>query len=150
MKRAIFAVLAVALVAGSSGCCCFERLFCCGGGGCCGYGHEGPCEGGCGSGCGGSGCSDCGMAGGTVTEGGYAGGGGPYAPTPHGRGYGGPGAVASAKHPAAGHPLVHQRRNAGGQYEFAAGPPTGGVTYPYYTNRGPRDFLARNPRSIGP
>jgi hypothetical protein len=54
------------------------------------------------------------------------------------------------RHPAGGHPHVRQRRNAGGEYEFAAGPPTGGVTYPYYTNRGPRDFLARNPRSIGP
>jgi len=31
-----------------------------------------------------------------------------------------------------------------------AGPPTGGVTYPYYTTRGPRDYLARNPRGIGP
>jgi len=30
------------------------------------------------------------------------------------------------------------------------GPATGAVTYPYYTLRGPRDFLARNPRSIGP
>jgi hypothetical protein len=45
---------------------------------------------------------------------------------------------------------VRQRRDSGGEYEFAAGPPTGGVSYPYYTNRGPRDFLARNPRSIGP
>jgi hypothetical protein len=24
------------------------------------------------------------------------------------------------------------------------------VAYPYYSNRGPRDYLARNPRSIGP
>jgi len=31
-----------------------------------------------------------------------------------------------------------------------AGPPTGGVTYPYYTTRGPRDYLARSPRGIGP
>ena len=31
-----------------------------------------------------------------------------------------------------------------------AGPPAAAVTYPYYTTRGPRDFLARNPRSIGP
>jgi hypothetical protein len=31
-----------------------------------------------------------------------------------------------------------------------AGPPSAGVTYPYYTTRGPRDFLAKNPRSIGP
>lgn len=30
------------------------------------------------------------------------------------------------------------------------GPPTGAVTYPYYTTRGPRDFLAKNPKSIGP
>lgn len=34
--------------------------------------------------------------------------------------------------------------------EVAPGPPTGTVTYPYYTTRGPRDFLAKNPRSIGP
>ena len=33
---------------------------------------------------------------------------------------------------------------------YAGGPPTGQVTYPYYTNRGPRDFLAENPRGIGP
>ncbi len=31
-----------------------------------------------------------------------------------------------------------------------AGPPTGAVAYPYYTTRGPRDFLADNPPSIGP
>ncbi len=36
------------------------------------------------------------------------------------------------------------------QYADDAGPPSGQVTYPYYTNRGPRDFLARNPNSIGP
>ncbi len=29
-------------------------------------------------------------------------------------------------------------------------PPSGAVTYPYYTTRGPRDFLAKAPRSIGP
>lgn len=31
-----------------------------------------------------------------------------------------------------------------------AGPPTGAVTYPYYTTRGPRDFLANNPPGVGP
>jgi hypothetical protein len=31
-----------------------------------------------------------------------------------------------------------------------AGPPVGTVAYPYYTLRGPRDFLASNPPSIGP
>jgi hypothetical protein len=30
------------------------------------------------------------------------------------------------------------------------GPLTGAVAYPYYSLRGPRDFLARNPASIGP
>ena len=30
------------------------------------------------------------------------------------------------------------------------GPPTPTVAYPYYTTRGPRDFLSSNPRGIGP
>lgn len=30
------------------------------------------------------------------------------------------------------------------------GPPTAAVTYPYYTVRGPRDFLQSEPSSIGP
>jgi hypothetical protein len=33
---------------------------------------------------------------------------------------------------------------------MAGGPTTAQVTYPYYTTRGPRDFLAENPRGIGP
>ena len=33
---------------------------------------------------------------------------------------------------------------------FNAGPPTGQVAYPYYTVRGPRDFLQNNPTRIGP
>ena len=33
---------------------------------------------------------------------------------------------------------------------FAPGPPSAAITYPYYTVRGPRDFLAANPSSIGP
>jgi hypothetical protein len=33
---------------------------------------------------------------------------------------------------------------------FVAGPPVGTVVYPYYTVRGPRDFLAKDPPSIGP
>jgi hypothetical protein len=31
-----------------------------------------------------------------------------------------------------------------------AGPPVGQITYPYYTTRGPRDYFARSPSSIGP
>jgi len=41
----------------------------------------------------------------------------------------------------------------GGYPEYPAfnpGPPTGQVAYPYYTVRGPRDFLQSNPPSIGP
>ncbi len=30
-----------------------------------------------------------------------------------------------------------------------SGPPTAAVAYPYYTIRGPRDFLANDPPSIG-
>ena len=33
---------------------------------------------------------------------------------------------------------------------YPQGPQTGQVTYPYYTTRGPRDFLAKDPASIGP
>ncbi|MBN1396045.1 MAG: hypothetical protein JW959_13565 [Pirellulales bacterium] len=42
-------------------------------------------------------------------------------------------------------------RGCHGCEEYAApGPATGAVAYPYYTIRGPRDFLADNPPSIGP
>jgi hypothetical protein len=37
----------------------------------------------------------------------------------------------------------------GRQSPMVAGPPTAGVAYPYYTVRGPRDFLQDNPPSIG-
>jgi hypothetical protein len=130
MKSAIFVLLAVTMAAGSSGCCCLDRLFCGGCRGSCGYGHEGPACDSCG-GMGGGGCSDC-----TASAGPAAG--------------RGPSQAIARRRPAAGHPLVHQRRDADGEYEFAAGPPTGATTYPYYTNRGPRDFLAKNPQSIGP
>ncbi|HLA84681.1 MAG TPA: hypothetical protein VJL29_07800 [Thermoguttaceae bacterium] len=30
------------------------------------------------------------------------------------------------------------------------GPPTGAVSYPYYTVRGPRDFLMKSPSPLGP
>ncbi|HYO25427.1 MAG TPA: hypothetical protein VEQ85_10825 [Lacipirellulaceae bacterium] len=33
---------------------------------------------------------------------------------------------------------------------FNQGPPVGQTAYPYYTTRGPRDFLRDNPPSIGP
>jgi len=77
MKSAMFALVAAAMIVGSSGCCSLNP-FCKGGG------DEA------------AGCAACG---------------------------------------------------AGGQ--FQPGPPTAQVAYPYYTTRGPRDFLARNPRSVG-
>lgn len=39
---------------------------------------------------------------------------------------------------------------ANGAGGYPGGPPSGQVAYPYYTTRGPRDFLAKNPPSIGP
>jgi hypothetical protein len=35
-------------------------------------------------------------------------------------------------------------------YHGTPGPASGTITYPYYTTRGPRDFLVNNPPSIGP
>lgn len=35
-------------------------------------------------------------------------------------------------------------------YNFNPGPPSAQTAYPYYTTRGPRDFLNPNPPSIGP
>jgi hypothetical protein len=45
-----------------------------------------------------------------------------------------------------------QHRNRGGQEAAAPapGPTSAAVAYPYYNLRGPRDFLERNPQSIGP
>jgi hypothetical protein len=52
------------------------------------------------------------------------------------------------------HHLTPDEKAALGASDYGAigpaGPPTGAVAYPYYTTRGPRDFLAKNPPSIGP
>jgi hypothetical protein len=43
--------------------------------------------------------------------------------------------------------------HGGGYPEYPAfnpGPPSGQVAYPYYTTRGPRDFLMAHPPTIGP
>ena len=149
MRRAIFALLAVAIVGSSSGCCCLDRLFCWGCRGPCAYGNEGPC-GACGYGNGGCGCSDCGYSGNSVSG---ANQGRQYAGQGQGQGQGQMITQAQQyanQRPANGHPLVRQRRDSDDDYEYAAGPPSGSTTYPYYTTRGPRDFLARNPQSIGP
>ncbi len=50
-----------------------------------------------------------------------------------------------------GHGGGHGMGNGGGicNRNQISGPPTAAVAYPYYTVRGPRDFLANNPPSIG-
>ena len=41
--------------------------------------------------------------------------------------------------------------NSGDQnYNFNPGPPVAQTAYPYYTVRGPRDFLLDNPPPLGP
>ena len=40
-------------------------------------------------------------------------------------------------------------RHAGAEEMGPVGPPTPQYTYPYYTTRGPRDFLLNNPPPIG-
>lgn len=48
-------------------------------------------------------------------------------------------------HRTPGYPHHHHHR----EYVGPQGPPTAQVAYPYYTTRGPRDFLQDNPPSIG-
>ena len=62
----------------------------------------------------------------------------------HGLGHhgGGGSGVADGRHVNYGH---HFTRN----YDGPPGPATAQVGYPYYTTRGPRDFLTANPPSIG-
>lgn len=46
--------------------------------------------------------------------------------------------------------LGHRAGQAVAAQPFQPGPPAAQVAYPYYTHRGPRDFLLNNPPSIGP
>jgi hypothetical protein len=45
--------------------------------------------------------------------------------------------------------LGHRARGQVQGQPFTPGPPTGQVGYPYYTHKGPRDFLLDDPPSIG-
>ena len=75
-------------------------------------------------------------------------------PMMDGHGGGGCNCGHASHAPRGGHQVakrMHPRRaDMEAQAAYNPGPPSAQVTYPYYTNRGPRDFLARNPRSIGP
>jgi hypothetical protein len=93
---------------------------------CCGCGGCG--DGGCGNG---GGCGGCGNGGCGCGPCAYGCGGGPM----YGSGCcAGPGCCASGDQ----------------HYTFNPGPPVGQTAYPYYTTRGPRDFLEKNPAPIGP
>jgi len=146
MKRACLMLVVVAVLAGLSGCCTPA--------GQCGTGLiNGSCAmcpencGSCGTGCGttcGTACDTLdGVACANISGGPCRGRGGQayatsigvdpgFNPCPPTLGLG------------SGHGLC-SRRNC-----FTPGPPSGSITYPYYTTRGPRDFLAANPRTIGP
>jgi len=141
MKRTYGLLLAMSVISMASGCSLIDRLFLLNADGPYSHRHGGRCEGGacengaCGPGgcesgtCGPEGCNDC--ADGTCR------------PRHVGR-YGG-----LAKH----HLSPEERAAlAGSDYGATtpAGPPSGTVAYPYYTTRGPRDFLAKCPPSIGP
>ncbi len=52
--------------------------------------------------------------------------------------------------PAPGCPICCCGASGDQNYNFQPGPPVAQTAYPYYTLRGPRDFLLANPPSIGP
>lgn len=127
MKRGLLTLLAVALAAGMAGCCgphsgCLTSWL----PGSCSNCPEtgGGCTGEYGS-CGSAGCGQCGE-GNPGVSGLFGADSGGYA------GCGGQGCRVPCR------------------AAFTPGPPTAAVTYPYYTVRGPRDFLAANPPGIGP
>lgn len=137
MKRMLLALSAITLLAGLNGCCwprCPGIPGCILGGGrnclskC--EGCDSACAVGC-DGCGDAGCEACGEAGYETC------------------GEAGCGICGGLKAGLSG--LLGCFRCGGhGEEAFTPGPPTGAITYPYYTNRGARDFLAESPPSIGP
>ena len=149
LSRAFGLVVVTAVIATSSGCSIIDRLFLLNTDG--PHGHHaaqggGPCQDGqCQDGQRGpEGCPD-----GTCPPGACQSGncqeceGGACHPRHVGR-YGG----------LAKHHLTPEEKAALASADYGAtqpaGPPTGAVAYPYYTTRGPRDFLATCPPSIGP
>ena len=149
--RLLGLAVAVVVTAMSTGCSIVDRLFLlnadgpyanaagqaggcrdCETGGCryCETGDCQDCETGCPDGrCGVGGCRDCAHG---------------ACHAPHTGRYGG-----LAKHHLSGEEkAMLQASNYGAV--TPAGPPTGAVAYPYYTTRGPRDFLAKCPPSVGP
>ena len=157
MRPAIFAALTCALI-GASGCH-LHGNGCGNGSGKGGCGHGGACQSG--------GCGSCGSGGhclpggnglfgqkqggcGTDQAWGHSGAGpdncghgenlagwSQHDTTPNRTG------VLSSHHHGNGHVLSHDN------YQPPPPQSAGAVAYPYYTTRGPRDFLSNNPRGIG-
>ena len=145
MHRAFVLAALTTLAVGSTGCSIIDRLFLLNTDG--PYGHhahqgscrEGACEpGACEDGQCGPACRDGACQGAAC----HAGPG--FSKGPHVGRYGG----------LAKHHLSEAEKAALEASDYAAvtpaGPPSGAVAYPYYTTRGPRDFLAKCPPSIGP
>jgi hypothetical protein len=131
MRNTLFALVAAVCVAATSGCCGNHW-----------WGHSNSnCNN---SGCGcDQGCGYCGANCGACGPGGCP---GTY-PSPGGCGCG------CVSHNSDCSPVpdcADDRAAVNSQLGGPAGPPTAQVTYPYYTVRGPRDFFANNPSSIGP
>jgi len=133
MTRALFALLALSALGLCTGC----RI----GQGLAHHGHHGPaCPDGCGHGCPDGACGH--PHGHCDGDDGHS---DPF--EPFHLGHQGP--------PQRGGVLSFLGRAGGGggppaNAQPAPGPSAGAVSYPYYTTRGPRDFLAADPRGIGP
>jgi hypothetical protein len=150
MTRTLILAAVAAVAVGSSGCSIIDRLFLLNTDG--PYGHHaghGACQdGACRDGaCGPGGCED-GQCGPPCEDGRC----GPA--SHHGAGLFGKGPHVGRYGGLAKHHLSDAEKAALEASDYGAvtpaGPPTGAVAYPYYTTRGPRDFLAKCPPSIGP
>jgi len=145
MTRALFVLLAVAGMVGLTGCASTQKK--CGSLGCgadCASGcaaSTSTCGGGCSGGCGSCGCDSCNI---------FSGGCGVQCCSTQcggGCGQSGCGMVGGGGFLGGG---SRTPRGWDGQRALVSGPATASVTYPYYTVRGPRDFLTLDNRPIGP
>lgn len=134
MTRALFALLAVAGMIGLTGCASTQKK--CGSLGCSAGCASGCATSTCGCGCG---CDSCNI---------FSGGCGVQCCSTQRGGCGHPGCGMRGGGFLGGGSLTP--RGWDGQRALVSGPATGSVTYPYYTVRGPRDFLTLDNRPIGP
>jgi len=153
MNRLILIASAAFLLASTTGCLHHNTRGGCKSGNCgnmCSTGNCGKGSGGLLGKLGSGGCSTCGIGAGRNgcvpsplgwQQGGhnYSGNLGP------GHGQPGQGQPGHGGYLAPGHRAAQQIQSQ----PFNPGPPTGTVAYPYYTHRGPRDFLLDNPPTIG-